>query len=69
MTELQNRCLDTFPECARYTKTQVNFWKDLAWDATIAHARDWLSLHFNSAETHEGMNAFIEKRLPNFTGT
>ncbi len=60
--------LDKFPECARYTKQQVNFWKDLAWHATIGHARDWLSLHFTGLEPLEGMRAFVEKRSPDYAG-
>ncbi len=51
-----------FPECMRYTKQQVNFWKDLAWHQTIGHARDWLSVHYTSWEPLEGMGAFVEKR-------
>ena len=62
--EMADRLKDKFPECTRYTKTQVNYWKDLAWDATIGHGRDWLSLHFASAEPYEGMTAFVEKRQP-----
>ena len=57
-----------FPECLRYTKQQVNFWKDLSWHMTIGHARDWLSVHFASAEPHEGMWAFVEKRQPDYAG-
>lgn len=59
---LAEKLVDKFPECTRYTKQQVNFWKDLAWGLTVGHARDWLALHFTAAETHEGMNAFVEKR-------
>jgi enoyl-CoA hydratase/carnithine racemase len=59
---------DKFPECIRYTKTQVNFWKQLAWDQTVAHAQDWLSLHFASREPYEGMRAFVEKRKPDYRG-
>jgi enoyl-CoA hydratase/carnithine racemase len=58
--------VDKFFECTRYTKTQVNFWKDLAWHQTITHARDWLSIHFASWEPLEGMNSFVEKRAPGF---
>ena len=60
--KLAKRLLDTFPECMRYTKQQTNFWKDLSWNMTIGHARDWLSLHFNALEPYEGMTAFAEKR-------
>lgn len=60
--KLADKMIDKFPECTRYTKTQVNFWKELAWSSTIRHAQDWLSLHFNSVEPYEGMRAFVEKR-------
>jgi enoyl-CoA hydratase/carnithine racemase len=56
--------IETFPECLRYTKQQVNFWKDFAWHQTIGHARDWLSIHFATWEPLEGMSAFVEKRPP-----
>lgn len=52
------------PECMRYTKVQLNFWKELSWNMTIGHARDWLSIHNRSPEVHEGVNAFLEKRDP-----
>lgn len=61
---LTGRLLAMFPECTRYTKQQVNFWKELVWSSTIGHARDWLTLHFATREPHEGMNAFVEKRPP-----
>jgi enoyl-CoA hydratase/carnithine racemase len=60
--ELVARLLDQFPECTRYTKQQVNFWKDLAWHQTIGHASDWLATHYVSREPWEGMRAFVEKR-------
>jgi enoyl-CoA hydratase/carnithine racemase len=62
VAELAKKLLQQFPECARYTKQQVNFWKDLAWHQTIGHARDWLALHYTSYEPWEGMRAFVEKR-------
>lgn len=62
VNDLASRLLGMFPECLRYTKQQVNFWKELAWHSTIGHARDWLTLHFATREPHEGMNAFVEKR-------
>lgn len=63
---LARELVDKFPECARYTKQQTNFWKDLAWHQTIGHARDWLSLHFTAWEPLEGMGAFVEKRAPRY---
>ncbi|HWL91933.1 MAG TPA: enoyl-CoA hydratase/isomerase family protein [Phycisphaerae bacterium] len=50
------------PECIRYAKQQLNFWRDLSWHLTIGHARDWLSIHNLSEEVAEGMRAFVEKR-------
>ncbi|MBI4573595.1 MAG: enoyl-CoA hydratase/isomerase family protein [candidate division NC10 bacterium] len=64
--DLAQKIIDKFPECTRYTKQQVNFWKDLSWHATVGHARDWLSLHFMSPEPYEGMTAFVEKRAPRY---
>jgi enoyl-CoA hydratase/carnithine racemase len=58
--------IQKFPECMRYTKQQVNFWKDLSWHQTIGHARDWLSIHYSSWEPLEGMRAFVEKRPPDY---
>lgn len=60
--EMAQKLIDKFPESLRYTKQQVNFWKDLAWSSTIGHARDWLSIHFATEEPREGMQAFVEKR-------
>ena len=37
---LSARLLAMFPECLRYTKQQVNYWKELAWHSTIGHGRD-----------------------------
>ncbi|MFQ5908621.1 MAG: enoyl-CoA hydratase/isomerase family protein [Thermoplasmata archaeon] len=59
---MADKLIDKFPESLRYTKQQVNFWKDLAWYNTIGHARDWLSIHFATEEPREGMQAFAEKR-------
>lgn len=64
--ELCQKLIDKFPECLRYTKQQLNFWKDFSWHMTVGHARDWLSLHFASAEPREGMTAFVEKRSPGY---
>jgi enoyl-CoA hydratase/carnithine racemase len=66
--EMAQSCLDKFPECTRYTKQQVNYWKEQAWYATVGHARDWLSTHFCSLEPYEGMQAFVEKRKVGFRG-
>ncbi len=56
------KLIDKLPQCLRYAKQQLNFWRDLAWHQTIGHARDWLSIHNRSPEVAEGMGAFVEKR-------
>ncbi len=62
---LARQLLEKFPECLRFTKAQTNFWKELAWHQTYPGVREWLALHFNSLEVHEGMGAFVQKRPVN----
>jgi len=52
------------PETIRYTKAQLNWWRDLVWSQTVTHARDWLAVHSTSSETKEAVAAFHEKRAP-----
>jgi enoyl-CoA hydratase/carnithine racemase len=59
---MADKLLDTLPECLRYTKQQLNFWKDFSWGMTIGHAKDWLTVHTGSTEVREGVRAFVEKR-------
>ncbi|OGI23303.1 MAG: hypothetical protein A2255_09580 [Candidatus Melainabacteria bacterium RIFOXYA2_FULL_32_9] len=66
--EIAEKLTNKFPECTRYTKQQLNFWKDFAWNNTIGHAKDWLSVHFGSLEVQEGMQGFVEKRNPDYVG-
>jgi 6-oxocyclohex-1-ene-1-carbonyl-CoA hydrolase len=66
VADLCEQLVNKFFECTRYTKAQVNFWKDLSWHATASHARDWLAVHYTSLEPHEGMTAFTEKRKADY---
>jgi enoyl-CoA hydratase/carnithine racemase len=59
--ELAAKLYNKLPECTRYTKQQLNFWRDLSWSMTIGHARDWLSLHAGSHEVAHGLRAFRKK--------
>ncbi len=63
---MADKLLDKLPECTRYTKQQLNFWRDFSWGMTISHARDWLSIHAGSEEAIEGASAFVEKRKTNY---
>jgi len=65
---MAKKLLEKFPECTRYTKQQVNFWKDFVWHLSVGHARDWLTLHFTDVEPYEGMTSFVEKRPPDYLG-
>ncbi|TLY29066.1 MAG: enoyl-CoA hydratase/isomerase family protein [Ignavibacteria bacterium] len=62
VTELVEKLIDKLPECTRYTKQQLNFWRDFSWSLTIGHLRDWLTIHTGSDEVKEGIRAFVEKR-------
>jgi enoyl-CoA hydratase/carnithine racemase len=66
--ELAGRLLETLPEVVRYTKQQVNFWRDLSWHLTVGHARDWLTLHAASPEVREGLASFHAKRPVDVAG-
>lgn len=56
------KLIDKLPECTRYTKQQLNFWRDFSWALTIGHLKDWLTVHTGAAEIQEGIRAFNEKR-------
>ncbi|MBI1269686.1 1,4-dihydroxy-2-naphthoyl-CoA synthase [bacterium] len=59
--EMAEKLRNKLPECTRYTKQQMNFWRDFSWTMTIGHARDWLTLHAGHHETAEGLRAFRKK--------
>lgn len=62
VNRLAEKLIDKLPECTRYTKQQLNFWRDLSWAMTIGHLRDWLTVHTPAEEIREGIQAFAEKR-------
>jgi enoyl-CoA hydratase/carnithine racemase len=64
--EIVEKLVNKFPEKTRYTKQQLNFWRDLSWHLTIGHGREWLAIHNTSPETWEGVRAFNQKRAPNY---
>ena len=66
VTAMCDKLIDKLPECIRYTKQQVNFWRDLSWHMTIGHARDWLAIHNLAPEVKEGIQAFSEKRAVDY---
>ncbi|HEX6305302.1 MAG TPA: enoyl-CoA hydratase/isomerase family protein [Anaerolineales bacterium] len=64
--EIVAKLIAKFPEKTRYTKQQINFWRDFSWNLTIGHGRDWLAIHNTSPETWEGVQSFNQKRPPNY---
>lgn len=56
------------PETIRYTRTQMDVWKDMGWYQTIRHARDWLTLHTAAPEVREAVDGFVAKRAPDYAG-
>lgn len=65
---MAEKLYNKLPECIRYAKQQLNFWRDLSWHLTIGHARDWLSIHNLSDEVREGISAFNQKRKIDYKG-
>jgi enoyl-CoA hydratase/carnithine racemase len=68
VSQMAEKLYNKLPECTRYTKQQLNFWKDFSWSMTIGHAREWLSLHAGSLETAEGLRSFRQKNEINYAG-
>jgi enoyl-CoA hydratase/carnithine racemase len=60
--ELVEKLAAKLPQTVRYTKQQLNFWRDLAWHSTVGHARDWLALSMATDEPREAVRSFLERR-------
>ena len=60
--ELVAKLADRLPLMTRYAKTQLDFWRDLAWHGTIRHAHDWLALSMLSDEAAGAVQAFLDRR-------
>jgi enoyl-CoA hydratase/carnithine racemase len=49
------------PQTIRYTKQQLNWWRDLSWHETIGHARDWLALSMLGDEAQGAIRRFLDR--------
>ena len=49
------------PQTMRYTKQQLNWWRDVSWHETVGHARDWLALSMLNDETRDAIQKFLER--------
>src|SRR5712691_9788666 len=59
--ELVENLSAKLPQTVRYTKQQLNFWRELSWHATVGHARDWLALSMLGDEAREGIERFLKR--------
>lgn len=57
--------LDKSPASLRIAKTSLNFESDMMYSSYI-HGGQLLAAQYGKMETDEGINAFLEKREPNF---
>jgi enoyl-CoA hydratase/carnithine racemase len=60
--ELVGKLATKLPQTIRYTKQQLNWWRDVSWHETVGHARDWLSLSMLSGEAREAIETFLQSR-------
>ena len=60
--ELVGKLAERLPLMMRYAKTQLDFWRDLAWHGTIRHAHDWLALSMLSDEAAGAVQAFLDRK-------
>ena len=56
-----DRLAAKLPQTIRYTKQQLNWWRDISWHETVGHARDWLALSMLGDEAKEAIQAFLRK--------
>ena len=49
------------PQTTRYAKQQLNWWRDLSWNETVGHARDWLALSMLGDEAQDAIRRFLER--------
>jgi naphthoate synthase len=60
--ELVEKLAAKLPQTVRYTKQQLNWWRDVSWHETVGHARDWLALSMLGDEAREAIQAFLASR-------
>jgi enoyl-CoA hydratase/carnithine racemase len=59
--DLVEKLARKLPQTLRYTKQQLNWWRDVSWHETIGHARDWLSLSMLGEEAQGAVRGFVER--------
>jgi enoyl-CoA hydratase/carnithine racemase len=59
--EVVEKLAAKLPQTTRYAKQQLNWWRDLSWNETVGHARDWLSLSMLNDETQDAIKRFLNR--------
>jgi enoyl-CoA hydratase/carnithine racemase len=59
--ELVEKLVRKLPQTLRYTKQQLNWWRDISWHETVGHARDWLALSMLGEEAQGAVRGFVER--------
>jgi len=59
--ELVVKLAAKLPQTVRYTKQQLNWWRDISWHETVGHARDWLALSMLGDEAKDAITAFLDR--------
>ncbi|MDD2587067.1 MAG: short-chain-enoyl-CoA hydratase [Syntrophomonadaceae bacterium] len=66
--KLAKRIIRNAPVAVRYSKTQINNGMQVDIDTAMTIEADIFGLCFATVDQQEGMNAFVEKRKPEFKG-
>jgi enoyl-CoA hydratase/carnithine racemase len=59
--ELVEKLITKLPQTTRYAKEQLGFWRDISWNGTVGHARDWLALSMLGEEAQGAVRRFVDK--------
>jgi enoyl-CoA hydratase/carnithine racemase len=59
--ELVAKLAAKLPQSLRYTKQQLNWWRDISWNETVGHAREWLALSMLGDEAKDAITRFLER--------
>ena len=60
--EIAEQLAAKLPQTTRYAKQQLNWWRDISWNETIGHARDWLALSMLGDEAKGAIQAFLDTK-------
>jgi enoyl-CoA hydratase/carnithine racemase len=59
--EVVEKLARKLPQTTRYAKQQLNWWRDISWNETVGHARDWLALSMLNDETRGAIDSFLQR--------